>query len=181
MADSTTFPFSLYRLTAGGDTENSIGDAEGLGFEYGVNEQTQGIGVTGFQVGVPQRRTDIPNVGQRSTSKPATSLISVPITIDYIVNEKRQNNPKPLAKLTKWSLESQDIRGVYTKGRFSLRNDNLDSFPEIIAELVSGIRFVDFIENDEIEWSDHQTGQIQLEYVGVYASFITNLNTIINA
>lgn len=180
MANSLSFPFSIYRLTTGGDTELSIGDAEGLGFEYGIDRDIA-LGLTSFQVGIPQRKTDVPNVGQRSTSKPATSLVSFPINIGFIVNETVQDNPKPLAKLMKWSLEDQDVRGTFSKGRLCLRNDNATSLPEIIAELDAGIRFVDIIWDDEVDWSNHQTGTIQLEYVGTYTSFITNLNTIINA
>jgi len=180
LASSISKPFAFYRLTAGGDTEANIADAEAIGFDYGVNEQSE-IGVTGFSVGTPQRRTDVPNVGQRSTTKPATSLVGIPITIDFVLNEKLQAFPKPLAKLLKWSIEAQDIRGTFSNGRFCLRNDDLDSFPTIIAEDIAGIRFVDYTENDEIAWSDHQTGTISLEYVGTYTSLITNLNTIINA
>jgi len=180
MAGSTAFPFALFRFTSGGDTELSIADAEAIGFDYGVNEASE-IGVTGFTIGLPQRRTDVPNVGQRSTTKPATSIVGIPITINFVLNEKIASFPKPLAKLLKWSIEAQDIRGTFSNGRFCVRNDNLDSLPLILAEDIAGIRFVDYSMDDEISWSDHQTGTIFLEYVGTYTSFITNLNTIINA
>lgn len=170
----------MYRFSASGDTESNLGDAEAIGFDYGVNEDSE-IGVTEFKIGTPQRPTDVPNVGQRSTSKPATSLMMIPITIGFVLNEKFQSNPKPLAKLLKWSIDFQTVRGTFTKGRFCLRNDKLSSLPEIIAEDAAGIVFLDLVIDDEIQWSDHQTGTIYLAYVGEYSSFITNLNTIINA
>jgi len=180
MADSTTFPFSIFRYTSNGDTEANINDSEAIGFQYGISEPDL-IGVIGFNIGIPQRRTDVPNVGQRSTEKPATGLIAIPITIPILINEKSQDVPKPLAKLLKFSLENQTVRGVFTKGRFGLRNDNLMGLPTIIPEVESGIKFINFSLDDEINWTTHQTGTIELEFVGDYASFITNLNTIINA
>ena len=105
----------------------------------------------------------------------------MPITIDFLVNEKKRDNPKPIAKLTKWSLEDQSVRGIFPHGRFCLRADDISSLPTILSKSTAGIRFVDFVWHDEIDWSTHQTGQIQLEYVGSYIDFITSLNTIINA
>ena len=180
LASSTTKPFALYRFTGGADTEAGIADAEAIGFDYGINENSE-IGVVGFSLGIPQRRTDVPNVGQRSTSKPATSLVAVPITIEFVVNEKVQDNPKPLAKLMKFSLEDQTVRGTYSQGRFGLRADDINSLPTIDPVNDAGIKFVDFNFTDELEWSDHQTGQIQLEFVGAYTAFVTLLTAIINA
>lgn len=170
----------MFRKTLITDTEVSLGDAEAIGFDYGITETSE-IGVVEFSFGVPQRPTDVPNVGQRSTSKPATSIVSVPIDIGFVLNEKVQDNPKPLAKLQKWSLEDQTVRGVMSHGRFCLRADDVNSLPDIIANAAAGIKFVDLIINDQIEWSDHQTGTIKLEYVGDYTGFITALTAIITA
>jgi hypothetical protein len=179
MADSTSSPFALYKFTSNGDDEATIPDEDAIGFDYGVNEQST-IGITAFKVGVPQRRTDVPNVGVRSTSKPPTSLVAVPIQFDFYVNEKLADQPKPIAKLLKFSLENQDVRGTF-KGRFGLRNDSLSSFPEIVPTATEGIVFANLEFDDEITWSQGQTGTVFLEYIGTYADFITRLNTIINA
>jgi hypothetical protein len=180
LASSTSKPFAFYRLTAGTDTEANLGDAEAIGFDYGINEDSV-IGVVGFNVGVPQRPTDVPNVGERSTAHPATSLVSIPITIDIVINEKTQDNPKPIAKLLRWSIEDQTVRGTFSEGRFCLRNDKMAAFPNIIAVISGGIKFIDFNFTDEIEWSNHQTGQIKLEYVGAYTPWLVLLDAIIDA
>lgn len=180
LASSTGKPFAFYRLTSPSDNEGNLPEKESIGFDYGVNEDSE-IGVVGFQMGVPQRNTDVPNVGQRSTSKPATSIVSLPISIDFVVNEKQQSNPKPIAKLTKWSLEDQTVRGIYSRGRFELRNDKMTSLPVLVAGVNIGIKFVDLIINDQIEWSDHQTGTIKIEFVGTYTTFISQLTSLIGA
>jgi hypothetical protein len=180
MAGSTAFPFSFYRLTGGGDTEVSIANAEAQGFDYGINEDSE-IGVVGFNFGAPQRPTDVPNVGERSSSHPSTSIVSVPINIDFVVNEKISAFPKSIAKFLKWSLEDQTVRGTYTHGRFALRNDKMGSLPTLLPTADVGIKFIDFNVTDEIEWSDHQTGTIKLELVGDYTALIALLTTIIGA
>ena len=87
MADSTTLPFALYRFTTGSDTEANIADSEAIGLNYGITE-TSDAGVVAFNHGVPQRRTDVPNVGARTTTRPATTLVTVPIKFTVAINEK---------------------------------------------------------------------------------------------
>jgi hypothetical protein len=185
LASSTTKPFAFYILTQPTDTEAALPDSEAIGFDYGIDESSV-IGVVGFSIGEPQRSTDVPNIasgasGERSSSHPDTGIITVKFTIDFIVNEKFQNNPKPIAKLLKWSLRDQTVRGDFPKGRFCLRNDKMNSLPTILATATAGIKMINLSVSDEIEWSDHQTGTIECEYTGDYNTLITNLNTIINA
>jgi len=182
---SVPFPLGFFIFTASGDTEALLPDSESIGMDYGVDENTI-IGCIGFHIGEPQRVTDVPNIAEtaaaeRSSSHPDTGIISVDITIDFLINEKTQSNPKPLAKLLKWSVRAQTVRALYPRGRFCLRNDKLGGLPTILADNLSGIRFKNLAMDDQIEWSDHQTGTIFLEFVGDYSAWVVLLNAIINA
>ncbi len=185
MASSTSKPFAFYIKTMVSDTEAALPDSEAIGFDYGVNEDTE-IGVTGFHIGEPQRATDVPAIAEtaaneRASSHPDTGIISVEFQIDFLVNEKISGFPKNIAKLLKWSVRAQTVRGDMKRGRFCLRNDKMGALPTIIADNDAGIKFKNLTIDDQIEWSDHQTGTIFLEYVGDYTKFQTDLNTIINA
>ena len=178
MADSTSSPFALYRFTDVADTESNIVDGESIGLEYGIDEDSKG-GVTTFKIGVPQRQTDVPNVGGvRETTKPATSLISVPITLGVLINEKVSDQPKIQARFLKFSIDNQDVRGVFPKGRFGLRNDKLSGFPTINPTLTAGIRFVNYELEDQLPWTNHQTVNIPLEFVGNYTAYLALLEAI---
>lgn len=177
MADSTSSPFALYRFTVAGDTESSIADKESIGLNYGINEGDK-AGVIAFSHGVPQRRTDVPNVGTRKTTRPATTLVTVPITLSVAVNEKISDQAAIQARFELFSLQEQDVRGVFSEGRFGLRNNNLTGFPTINPTLTAGIRFVNYTLNDMIEWTNHQILTIELEFVGTYTAYITLLEAL---
>jgi len=185
LASSTSKPFAFYILTTGTDTEANLPDSEAIGFDYGVNEASE-IGVIGFHIGAPQRPTDVPAIAEtsgneRASSSPDTGIVTVKFDINFLVNEKIASFPKNIAKLLKWSVRAQTVRGIYKRGRFCLRNDKMGALPTILADNDAGIKFIDLTIDDEIEWSDHQTGTIHLLYTGDYTTFQTNLNTIINA
>lgn len=177
MADSTTLPFALYRFTVDGDTEASIDDSESIGLNYGIEEGDAG-GVIAFSHGVPQRRTDVPNVGTRKTTRPATTLVTVPINFTVAVNEKIEDQAAIQARFELFSLQDQAVRGVYTQGRFGLRNTSLSGFPTINPTDVAGIRFVNYLLNDMIEWTNHQILTVELEFVGTYTAYIALLQAL---
>ncbi len=178
MADSTTKDFAIYRFTSGSDTEATINDSEAIGLDYGVNESSDG-GVVSFSVGVPQRQTDVPNVGGvRQTTQPATSLISVPITVGVLINEKVQDQAQFQARLLKFAIDNQDVRGVYSKGRFGLRNDKMTGFPTINPTNTAGIRFGALDLDDMINWTPHQIVDIPLLFVGDYTAYLALLEAI---
>ena len=174
---SVPFPFALYRFTASGDTEATIADTEAIGLDYGITE-TSDAGVVAFTHGVPQRRTDIPNVGSRKTTRPATTLVTVPITFTVAINEKTADQAAIQARFTMFSLQEQDVRGVFTEGRFGLRNDRLTGFPDINPTSMAGIRFVNYELNDMIEWTNHQIATVELEFVGDYTAYIADLEAL---
>lgn len=177
MADSTTSPFSIFRLTTAGQTETSIGDSEAIGMEYGVSETT-GVGVISYKVGVPQRRTDVPNVGIRKTTRPATGLVTVPIDFTVIFNEKTSNQTTKQARFLKFCLDDQDVRGIFTNGRFGLRNNNTLGIPQFFPTQTAGIRFVNYEIDDQLQWSNHLIATVQMEFVGDYAAYILLLEAI---
>lgn len=177
MADSTSSPFALYRFTTGSDTEANIADKEAIGLNYGITE-TSTAGVVAFSHAVPQRRTDIPNVGSRKTTRPATTLVTVPIKFTVAINEKITDQAAIQARFELFSLQEQNVRGIFTEGRFGLRNDNLTGFPTINPTIDAGIRFVNYELNDMIEWTNHQIVTIELEFVGDYAAYIALLQAL---
>lgn len=177
MADSTSLPFALTRFTAASDTETNLADSESIGLNYGITEG-DAAGVIAFSHGVPQRKTDVPNVGTRKTTRPATTLVTVPINLTVAINEKIADQAAIQARFELFSLQEQDVRGVFSEGRFGLRNDNLTGFPTIIPSVISGIKFVDYLLNDMIEWTNHQILTIQLEFVGKYNDYITKLKAL---
>lgn len=177
MADSVSSPFALYRFTTAGDTEVSIPNNEAIGIDYGIKEGDN-AGVIAFNHGVPQRRTDVPNVGTRKTSRPATTLVTVPINITVAINEKISDQAPIQSRFELFSLQEQDVRGVYTQGRFGLRNDNLTGFPTINPTDTAGIRFVNYNLVDMIEWTNHQILTVELEFVGTYTAYIALLEAL---
>jgi len=177
MADSLTSPFALVRYTVATDTETNLADSEAIGLNYGITEG-DAAGVIAFSHGVPQRRTDVPNVGTRKTSRPATTLVTVPLNFTVAVNEKIANQAAIQARFELFSLQEQDVRGIFSEGRFGLRNDNLTGFPTIVPTQTAGIRFVDYLLNDMIEWTNHQLLTVQLEFVGDYTAYIALLQAL---
>lgn len=177
MADSTNLPFALYRFTVGSDTEASIPNSEAIGLEYGITE-TSSAGVVAFSHGVPQRKTDVPNVGARITTRPATTLVTVPIKFTVAINEKVSDQAAIQARFELFSLKEQNVRGVFTEGRFGLRNDKLTGFPTINPTILAGIRFVNYDLIDMLEWTNHQLVTIELEFVGDYTEYITLLEAL---
>ncbi len=171
MADDIT----LFRLTASGDTQANINANEKIEMLYGISE-TEAIGVIDFSVGVPQRRTDVPNVGGvRKTTRPATGLVSVPITMQVVINETSSDQAKLQARFLRFSLDQQDIRSLYPEGRFGLENKKLSGFPKITPDSMSGIRFVNYSIDDQIAWSNHQLLTVELEFVGDYTDYLAAL------
>jgi len=177
LADSTTSPFALYRFTTGSDTEANIVNSEAIGLNYGITE-TSDAGVVVFSHGVPQRRTDVPNVGARTTTRPATTLVTVPIKFTVAINEKTSDQAAIQARFELFSLQEQNVRGIFTEGRFGLRNDNLTGFPTINPTVLAGIRFVNYELNDMLEWTNHQLVTVELEFVGDYTAYIALLQAL---
>ena len=172
MADSTTFPFALIRYTASTDTEVSLANAEALGLQYGLDE-TFPAGITNFKVGITQRKTDVPNIGQRSTAKQDTGLTSFPISFDIVFNSKVTDVYKSIAKLLYFSAEPQIVRGVYKEGRFGLRINSLSSLFNIVPTNIYGIKFIDISWQDLIENGGLSIANVNLEVVGTYSALVT--------
>lgn len=178
MADSTTSPFSITRLTETGDTEVSIDDKEAVGLEYGVANDDTPAGVISFSIGIPQRIPDVPVLDERQSSRPATGLVGVPIKFTIIINETKVDQEKLKARFKKFGLDEQTVRGKYTEGRFGLRNDSYSGFPEIVPTIDSGLRFVSYVEDDQLSWSQHQIATVEMLFVGKYAAYIALLEAI---
>lgn len=178
MASSTSEPFSIFRFTSNGDTESNLSDDEAIGMKYHMAEGVS-IGVVSFgPVRISDRKTDVPNVAQRSRSTPPTGLGAFEVPIDIIINEKEVDQDSVLAKLLKFKLEGQRVKQVFNKGRFGMRNDAKTHF-NFVPTLDFGCKFLDFQYTDDIVWGGYQTARIIMEVSGDYSAVITNLNGLI--
>ncbi len=178
MANSVAKDFSIFRFTNPGDTEAGIVDKEAVGMDYGVNEQSD-IGVISFRPVGDNRRTDVPNPSQRSSSKPDTGIAGTVYQLDMIVNEKLSDS-KAYAKLFKYYLEDNVVRGIFSKGRIGLRNDKFQggSF-DIIPTNTTGFKILHVEAEDDVLWGGFIPISIQLEFGGNPATLIANLDTYI--
>jgi len=178
MADSTTFPFAIFRLTAGTDTEANIGNNEAVGMNIGLDDNTnQKIGLLSYRPVFDSRRTDVPNPDQESTSVPDTGLIPTGFELDIMVNEKVDDN-NDLAKLAKFSLQPKTIRDVFSKGRFGIRY-NAKAYLNVTPTNVLGLKLVhnDFI--DDMVWGGLDHLKLTFALGGNPAVIITQIDAFL--
>jgi len=151
VADSTSFPFSIFRLTATLDTEASIGDNEAVGMNIGLDDVNNvKTGLIAYRPVFDARRTDVPNPDEQSSSVPDTGVIPTQFELDFLVNEKITVN-NDLAKLSKFSLEAKVIRGIFSKGRFGIRYD-VKNYLNVIPTNTLGLKLLHFDFLDDLIW-----------------------------
>lgn len=178
MADSTTFPFSIFRFTGAGDTELSIGNNEAVGMNIGLDDNTnQKIGLLSYRPVFDARRTDVPNPDQESTSVPDTGLIPTGFELDIIVNEKVDDNID-LAKLSKFSLQPKTIRDFYSKGRFGIRYD-AKSYLNVTPTNVLGLKLIHFDFIDDFVWGGLDHVKLTFSQGGNPAAIITQIDAFL--
>jgi len=178
MADSTTFPFSIFRLTLVTDTEANIGNNEAVGMNIGLDDSTnEKIGLLSYKPVFDSRRTDVPNPDQESTSVPDTGLIPTGFELDIIVNEKIDDNID-LAKIAKFALQPKKIRGVFSKGRFGIRYD-AKNYLNVTPTNVLGLKLVHYDFLDDMVWGGLDHVKITFAVGGNPTAIITQIDAFL--
>ena len=177
MADSTTFPFAIFRLTNPGDTEANIADKEAVGMNIGVNNNFI-IGLTGFKPTFDARRTDVGNPDNIVPSTPDTGVIPPVWQIDFIVDE-RLANQKAEARLAKFMLEEK-ANTTFKKGRIGIRYDAKPEFNFTPAATpnFSGGKIISFPFDDVITWGGLVEGTVMIQFNGNPATLIAQLDAV---
>ncbi|KKN76244.1 hypothetical protein LCGC14_0372700 [marine sediment metagenome] len=178
MADSTTFPFAIFRFTGAGDTELSIGNNEAVGMDIGLDDNSnKKIGLLSYRPVFDSRRTDVPNPDQESTTVPDTGLIPTGFELDIIVNEKVDDNID-LAKLSKFSLQPKAIRDFYSEGRFGIRYD-AKSYLNVTPTNVLGLKLIHYDFIDDFVWGGLDHVKLTFALGGVPAAIITAIDVFL--
>src|SRR5690348_14823797 len=123
MANSTTKEVAIYRCTDPGDTEANLPNGESVGMDYGIRD-TSDISVKVYNYIIPNRQTDVPSPQARNLSKPDTGVSNITLYIGITFNQDAADNDK-LGTLAKWAVDDKTVRGVFSNGRFGVRNDRL--------------------------------------------------------
>jgi len=178
VADSTTFPFAIFRLTAAIDTEANIGNNEAVGMNIGLDDNNnEKIGLLSYRPVFDSRRTDVPAPDQESTSVPDTGLIPTGYELDIVVNEKVDDNVD-LAKIAKFSLQPKTIRDIFSKGRFGIRYD-AKSWLNVTPTNVLGLKLVHYDFLDDMVWGGLDHVKLTFALGGNPAAIITQINTFL--
>lgn len=178
MADSTGKDFAIYRLTQVGQTETSIGDDESVGMDYGMKDTSQ-IGVINYKWHIPSRHTDVAAPAEKALTNPDTGLAPLTLTIGIKVNEKDANNRK-IGLLTLWSLQNKEVRGIYSKARFGIRN-NKKPWMNFKPTITAGWKMVDVVFDDVIEYGGMIDGTITLEFSGASSELAAAIQQLLNS
>jgi len=120
MADSTAFPFAIFRLTDTGDTEASIANEEAVGMTIGVDDDFD-AGLMDYHPTFSARRTDVGSPDNKTPSSPDTGNIPSKIEIEFEVDE-RLIDSKMLARMSKFLLDAKETDD-FQKGRVGVRYD----------------------------------------------------------
>jgi len=121
MANSTTKEVAIYRCTNTGDTEANLPNGESLGMDYGMRD-TSDVAVMIFNWIIPDRQTDVPNPQARALSKPDTGISNITLYVGIKFNEDASENDY-IGTLARWGIDQKTVRGVFSNGRFGVRND----------------------------------------------------------
>ena len=151
MANSTIFPFSIFRLTTAEDTEATIDDKEAVGFTIGVNGEFD-AGLLSYKLVLDARRTDVPNPDKIVPSTPDTGIVPPVFELLFMVDE-RLNKSKMLARLTKFMLQEKK-NNIYRKGNIGIRYDEKSEFNimPVGTPDFSGGKIIHFDFDDDITW-----------------------------
>ncbi len=182
MAASISQPFSIYRLTASGDTETSISDDEAVGMLVGISDAPSAhpVGLISYHPVNDARRTDVPEPDQQGSSVPDTGNVPLIFELDFIVNEKILDS-KDLAKIQKWMLQPKIVRtgtAPFPKGRFGIRYD-AKSWMSVIPDNEAGLKLLHFDFHDDLLWGGLVHCKVTLQRAGIPDDMITNINTFL--
>jgi len=174
MADSTTFPFAIFRLTNTVDTEANIANEEAVGMKIGVDAAFD-AGLTGFKMVTDARRTDVGSPDNVTPSSPDTGLIPPAYELEFIIDE-RVSDTKMIARLQKM-LFGDRITDDFPKGRTGLRYDakNYVNINPLGTGNAWGGKLVHFDWDDDIQWGGLVHCKATILFTGNPAAIITQL------
>lgn len=151
MADSTTFPFSIFRLTAAIDTEANIANKEAVGMSIGVDEDFD-AGLLSYKPVFDARRTDVGNPDETVPSTPDTGITPPIFELTFMVDERLVDS-KMMVRLAIFMLEEK-TNLIYDKGRMGIRYDAKSEFNITPAGTpdFSGGKIIHFEFDDDMQW-----------------------------
>ena len=152
MADSTTFPFAIFRLTDTADTEAGIANEEAVGMTIGVDEDFD-AGLTDFVNLADARRTDVGSPDNTTPSSPDTGTVPTQYEIGFIIDERLGTNSKLIPRMLKF-LYGDKITDDFPKGRFGLRYDakSYCNITPLGSGNAWGGKLIHFEWDDDISW-----------------------------
>lgn len=174
MADSTTFPFAIFRLTNTADTEANIADEEAVGMVIGVDAAFD-AGLIGYTPIADTRRTDVGSPDNVTPSSPDTGNIPPSFNLEFIIDERLADS-KMLARMQKFILGDK-ITDDLQKGRFGIRYDAksyMDQVP-LGTGNAHGLKLTHFEFDDDIAWGGLVHCKATLVFSGNPAVWITAL------
>lgn len=174
MADSTSFPFAIFRLTNTVDTEANIANTEAVGMVIGVDAAFDAGLVDFFERG-DARRTDVGSPDNVTPSSPDTGNIPTTYEIEFMIDE-RVNDSKMIARMLKFLLGDKKTDD-FSKGRFGLRYDakSYININPLGTGNAWGGKLVHFEWNDDIQWGGLIHCKATILMVGNPAAMITQL------
>ena len=140
MASTTNRDVAIFQLTNAGDTEASIGENFSVGFDYGITDKST-TAITLYDFQLPSRRTDVPTPANKGITNPDVGLQAPTLTIEITVNQSIARSPE-IGRLAMWALQDKESRGVFSRGRFGIRN-NKNVWCNFVPVNTAGWKLVD--------------------------------------
>lgn len=151
MADSTTFPFAIFRLKIITDTEATIANKEAIGFTIGIDNDFD-AGLLSYKPVFDARRTDVGNPDETVPSTPDTGITPPIFELTFMIDE-RVIDSKMMARLAIFMLEEKS-NTVFDKGNIGIRYDAKSEFNITPAGTpnFSGGKIIHFEFDDDMQW-----------------------------
>lgn len=178
MASSITKDFAIYRMTANGDTENRLVDDESIGMDYGMKD-TSSLGIVSFPWDIPSRHTDVPAPANKALTNPDTGLAPLTLKIGIVINEKSVGN-RQVGLLSLWALQDKEVRNVFSKGRFGIRN-NKKPWMNFQPTNTAGWKLVDVNFDDDLIYGGKIDALLTLEFGGASAELAAAIQHTLNS
>jgi len=178
MADSTTFPFAIFRLTATADTEANIANEEAVGMTIGVDAAFD-AGLIGFVNISDARKTDVGSPDNVTPSSPETGNVPPMYQLEFIIDERLGVNSKMIPRMLKFLYGSR-VTDDFPKGRFGLRYDAkaYSNITPLGTGNAWGGKLIHFEWDDDIAWGGLIHCKATILFVGNPADIIAQFEAV---
>jgi len=175
MADSTTFPFAIFRLTDTADTEANIANEEAVGMVIGVNEAFD-AGLIDYHPVADARKTDVGSPDNVTPSSPDTGNVPTQYEFEFMIDERLGVNSKMVPRMLKF-LFGDKVTDDFPKGRFGVRYDakSYQNITPLGTGNAWGGKLIHFDWDDDIIWGGLIHCKATILFVGNPAAMITQL------